>query len=430
MPWLPVWDNIAFALKLQGKSKAERQAAAQPFIDAVKLHGFENHFPGELSGGMAQRVGIARALLQNPTVILMDEPFAALDAQTAKEKLEPLAVYVAPLNYAQADELSDQIESVLSERGTVEVDTRGNQLIIRDTEEKIGVVRGLLQSLDQPNRQIVIEARFVEANSTFTRALGIQWGADVDASATTGYPTGAFFPNSIQMGGGVSGSVSAPAGLTENLLVDLGTQANSGMAFSFGSIPGLVDLETRLTALEQEGWGKIVSSPRLRVMDNETGRVEQGSRIPYLSTSNGGTQVQFVQASLVLEVTPHITAEGTVFLDINITNDRPDFGNTVQGQPAILTKELETRVLVADGDTAVLGGVYATSDSLAQGRVPGLGKIPILGYLFRNSQVNRTQNEMLVFITPRIVPVGDSGVSSTGTSTGTGKYSTGSDSKN
>lgn len=336
-----------------------------------------------------------------PMEQIKSEQQASLDAMRAREQQEPLAVYLAPLNYAQADELAEQVESLLSERGSVEVDTRGNSLIIHDTEEKIAIIRGVLQSLDKANRQITIETRFVEADSNFNRDLGIQWGANLDASATTGYPTGAFFPNSIQAGG----ATGASNDLSDNLLVDLGTSSSSSIGFSLGSIPGLIDLQARLTALEQEGWGKIVSSPTLRVMDNETGTVEQGSRIPYLSTSNGGTQVQFVSAVLSLEVTPHITAEGTIFLDVHITNDRPDFANLVQGQPAILTKDITTRVLVADGDTAVLGGVYQTQETFSQGRVPGLGKIPLIGYLFRNSSTTRKQAEMLVFITPRVVPV-------------------------
>lgn len=318
------------------------------------------------------------------------EQQAALDAQISQEKLAPLGIYVAPLNYAQADELTEQVESILSERGSVEVDARSNQLIVRDAEDYLAKVRQLLIQVDRPTRQITIDARFVEASSNFTRSLGITWGGSVDASAATGFPTGAFFPSSIG----------------NTLSVDMGPDGpTSALDFSLGSIPGLIDLNVRLAAMESEGWARTVSAPKLRVMDNETANIEQGARIPYLSTSNGGTQVQFVKAALELEVTPHITSEGFIFLDISLTNDRPDFARVIQGQPAIQTKQMNTRVLVADGDTAVIGGAYATTESFSQERVPGLGKIPILGYLFRNSSSAREQNEMLIFITPRIVPV-------------------------
>lgn len=327
-----------------------------------------------------------------------------LEEQKARQEREDLGIYVAPLNYAQADELVEQIESLLSERGSVEVDARGNQLIIRDRESILATVRSVLSRVDTPNRQIIIETRFVEANSSFTQALGIQWGMGLDASAATGFPTGLFFPNSVGVSGSQGSFTGANGGAADNLLFDMGVQSQSALSLSFGSISGLIDVDARLMAAETEGVGRITSTPRVRVMDNETARVEQGTRIPYLSVSNGGTQVQFVQASLQLEVTPHITAEGTIFLDISIQNDRPDFGQAVQGQPAIQTKQVETRVLVADGDTAVLGGVFSSEESKAMARVPGLGKIPLLGYLFRNSAVSQRQNEMLVFITPRIVP--------------------------
>jgi type IV pilus assembly protein PilQ len=187
-------------------------------------------------------------------------------------------------------------------------------------------------------------------------------------------------------------------------LVDLGPDgANSGIAFSLGSIPGLIDLDARLLALESNGYGKVVSSPKLTTLDNETATVSQGARIPFLSTSAGGTQVQFITAALDLQVTPHITSDNKVFLDVSITNNRADFSQLIQGNPAIQIKEVATQVLVADGDTSVLGGVFSMEESMSQGRVPGLHKIPLLGYLFKNSNESRNRNELLVFITPHII---------------------------
>jgi len=340
------------------------------------------------------------------------EQMAALDAKKANDELVELALYVAPLNYAQADELLEQVQSLVSARGSVQVDARGNQLIIRDTENNLAQIRELLRHVDLPNRQVSIDARFVEANTNFVRALGVQWGGGLDASGATGYPTGVFFPNTIGASGGVTpgtgtGSSAFYSPGSENLLVDLGstTAPNSGISFNLGTIPGLFNIDARLSAAVTEGWGKVISSPRVTALDNEEASVTQGARIPYLSTSQNGTNVQFIEADLELTVTPHITADNTVFLDITITNDRPDYNITAQGQPAISQKEIVTRVLVPDGDTTVLGGVYQTSESFSTSRVPVLGDIPILGYLFKNSARNRTQSEMLVFITPHIIPV-------------------------
>jgi len=373
----------------------------------------------QAKGLAAQRVGhvIRVASIES----IKSEQQSSLEAKKAQIELTDLEVYVAPLNYADPEEVQSQVESVLSDRGSVEADIRGNQLIIQDMPDYVAQARALLRRLDTPTREVRIESRFVEASSNFSRSLGIQWGADVDASATTGYPTGAFFPNSIGVDGGMSrgattGSHFYTADASDSLLMDLGAaSATSAVSFALGSIPGLFDIDARLSAGEAEGWGKIVSSPSVTALDNEQAEISQGTRIPFLSTSQNGTSVQFVAATLSLTVTPHITSDNTVFMEIELTNDRPDFGNAVQGQPAISTKSISTRVLVPDGDTAVLGGVYATSESMSVNRVPGLGSIPIIGYLFKNSSRENSQNEMLVFITPHIVTVASASSSDTST---------------
>jgi type IV pilus assembly protein PilQ len=170
-----------------------------------------------------------------------------------------------------------------------------------------------------------------------------------------------------------------------------------------GSIPGLIDLDARLSAMESDGHGKVVSEPRISTLDNKMARISQGARIPYLSTSSGGTQVQFIVAALEMEVTPHITSDNQVFLDLHITNNRPDFSNLVQGQPAIQIKEAQTNVLVANGDTTVIGGVFSTESAYSQDKVPGFHKLPVVGALFQNHSETMKRNEMIVFITPHIV---------------------------
>lgn len=341
-----------------------------------------------------------------PIETIKAEQQAALEAKRAKEELAELQLLVLPLDYAQAKELKEQVDPLKSSRGSVQVDTHGNQLIIKDTESNLAQIRELVRHLDKPTPQVLIEARVVEANSNKTRALGIEWGGDLNANTTTGYATGLFFPNSV----GLSGALTTEGGTTfydpgtKSLLVDLGpTGATSGVALSLGSIPGLVNLDARLSAMESDGGGKVVSSPRVTTLDNETATIIQGQRIPFLSTSSGGTQVQFIDAALELDVTPHITTDNKVVLKIDVTNNRADFSQLVQGQPAIQIKEAHTYVLVADGDTTVIGGVAAVEDTYTQDRVPFFYKIPLIGWAFKNSNRETTRNELLVFITPHII---------------------------
>jgi type IV pilus assembly protein PilQ len=190
----------------------------------------------------------------------------------------------------------------------------------------------------------------------------------------------------------------------DTLLVDLGAEAtSSSVAFSLGSIPGVIDLDARLSALEQDGWGKVISQPRITTLDNKPATVAQGQRVPFLSTSAGGTAVQFINAVLSLTVTPHITQDNKIFRRMKIENNRADFSRLVQGQPAIQIKEIETELLVADGDTTVMGGVFSTEQTYSQNRTPGFSKLPLLGYLFKNATDNMSRNELLVFVTPHIV---------------------------
>lgn len=350
-----------------------------------------------------------------PIETIKEEQQTALEAKRAADDLEDLQVLVLPLNYSQASELETQVRSMLTKRGTLQIDSRSNQLIIQDTQESLAKLRELARQLDKQTPQVLIEARVVEATSKFSRGLGIQWGGDFDASAATGASTGLFFPNSISASGGVDDLTTGKAMFyekgQENVMVDLGSPVAGGgsIALHLGSMTGLLDLDTRLTAAEYEGWGKIVSSPKVVTLDNREATIKQGARIPYMTTSAAGTQVQFVQAALELNVTPHITSDNRVFLTVQITNDRPDFGAAVNGQPAIQIKEAKTALLVNNGETTVIGGVFATSEAESFGRIPFLSKIPLLGYLFKNSSFVSDRNELLVFITPRIISLPTTG---------------------
>lgn len=346
-----------------------------------------------------------------PIETIKAEQQAAVEAKRAQDELTPLKVLVVPLNYAQVDEVEEQVRQLVSARGKVEVDERSNQLIIQDTEDRLAQIRELIRHIDRQTPQVQIETRIVEALSSFNQVLGIQWGGDLNASAATGYSTGLFFPNSIGISGG-GRQVTTGGGQNvvfyepgqDNLAVDLGAGGQTGsLAFSLGSIPGLINIDARLSALESDGYGEVVSTSRVLTLDNVSAQIRQGARIPYLSTSAAGTTVQFVLAALTLEVTPHITSDGKIFMALNVSNNRPDFGQQVQGQPAIQIKEAESQLLVDDGDTVVIGGVFTSQESVSRNRVPGFWKIPILGHLFRSRTVTEQKNEMLVFVTPKVV---------------------------
>jgi type IV pilus assembly protein PilQ len=346
-----------------------------------------------------------------PIDTIKAEQQSALEAKRAILELEELQTYVVPLNYATAKDLTKQIEAVLSDRGSIEVDERTNQVIVQDREKHIAQVRELVRQLDKQNPQVMIEARIVEASSSYVKGLGIQWGSAVDASANTGYATGALFPNTVGVSGGlVSGAMTGDpvfysADNDTPLLVDLASPAGEygAIAMALGSIPGLVNLDARLGAMESEGWGKVVSSPRIVTMDNQNATIKQGAQIPYLATSAGGANVKMVEAALSIDVTPHITSDGRIFLKIEMKNNRPDFSQTVLGQPALQIKEAKTGAIVDDGDTTVIGGVYAFDSSESSAKIPFFSKIPLLGYLFKNKGVNVSRNELLVFVTPHLL---------------------------
>jgi type IV pilus assembly protein PilQ len=346
-----------------------------------------------------------------PIETIKAEQQSALEAKRAHEELQDLSLLVVPLDFASAPGVQQQVSALVSQRGTVEVDKRGNQLIVKETEARLAQIRELIRHLDKQTPQVLIEARVVEANSSYTRSLGIQWGGEMDASTNTGYSTGLFFPNNVGASGGIARGTDGQAlfysANQDNLLVDLGPEGSSGaMSFHLGSIPGLIDLDARLAAMESDGFGKVISSPRVTTVDNTSASILQGQKIPFLSTSAGGTQVKYINAALELSVTPHITTDNKVKLAVSVKNDRADFSVLVQGQPAISIKQISTELMVQDGDTTVIGGVFATEESGNKKSVPGFSKIPLLGFLFKNSTRSTTRNELLVFITPRIVTRG------------------------
>ena len=340
----------------------------------------------------------------------------AAAAKSAEIESLPLRVLTLPLNYANANEVMAQLDSMLSKRGSLAFDERTNSLIIRDIDRNLSQIRQLVKALDTRTPQVHIEARIVEANSSFSRSLGIQWGGNLNFSPQTGAPTGLFFPNTIGLSGGGTASTVSASGTSAtggqgtnfttvpNYVVDLPAAAQSGsIGLSLGSISQLVNLDARLTAGESNGTGKIISAPSITTVTNRPATIRDGARIPYQTASLRGTNVQFVEAVLLLQVTPQITADGTIFLDIQVTKNRPDFGAAINNLPTIQIKEAKTTVMVANGDTAVIGGVYSYEESINRQFVPGLGKIPVLGWLFKTTNKRQDRRELLVFITPTIV---------------------------
>ena len=339
---------------------------------------------------------------------------AAAAKQSAVDSMD-LNLLSLPLNYANANAVQKQLENMLSKRGSVNYDDRTNTLIVRDIAPNLNQIRELVRTLDTRTPQVLIEARIVEASQSMTRALGIQWGGSLNFSAATGAPTGLFFPNTIGLSGGrtsstVSGTSQTiggrPANFTDqpNYVVDLPSPSQQGsVGLSLGSLTGLVNLDARLTAGESAGNGKVVASPSITTVTNQEASITDGARIPYETASLRGTNVQFVEATLQLTVTPQITADRTIFLEISVTKNQPDFGSTVQNFPTIQIKEANTTVMVQDGDTTVIGGVYTYEEALSKTYIPGLGRIPVLGWLFKTTAKRLDRKELLVFITPTIV---------------------------
>lgn len=341
---------------------------------------------------------------------------AAAAAKTAKIDSMPLGVLTQPLNYATAEDVMKQLDDMLSRRGSIAFDERTNALIIRDIDTNLQQMRELVRALDTQTPQVLIEARIVEASATFSRSLGIQWGGNLNFSPATGAPTGIFFPNTVGLSGGQTANTVLPGGTSTvggrstnftsmpNYVVDLpGSSTAGSMGLSLGSITGLAQLDLRLTAGENNGSGRVVAAPSITTVTNRPAVIRDGARIPYETASLRGTTIQFVEATLSLEVTPQITQDNNIFLDIAITKNQPDFGATVRQFPSIQIKEAATTVMVGDGDTTVIGGVYTFEQAVSKSYLPGLGEIPVLGWLFKTVSRRTERKEMLVFITPSIV---------------------------
>jgi type IV pilus assembly protein PilQ len=340
----------------------------------------------------------------------------ALEATAQINDLEQTRTEAFQINYQKAAEvqklLSDKTQPILSKRGSAVVDARTNTLFVQDTPSRLEEVRKLVAKIDVPVRQVMIEARIVEASDTFSRNLGVRLGYH---DLTAGHPIGGSNMN-FSMGGNLSdvgghagggAQGGTPVFIPDSLSVNMpatGLNAFAPGAFSLilfnSAATQFLNLE--ISALEADGKGKIISSPRVLTADQVEALIEQGTEIPYQqATSSGATAVSFRKASLSLKVKPQITPDGNVIMSLDVNKDAP--GTTTPAGVQISTKHVKTEVLVENGGTVVIGGIFEQNERTDITRVPWFGELPVIGWMFKNTTTNQQKTELLVFITPRIV---------------------------
>ncbi|WP_434607817.1 type IV pilus secretin PilQ [Pseudomonas sp. R1-7] len=344
---------------------------------------------------------VGNVLLVAPADEIAARERQELESQKQIADLAPLRRELLQVNYAKAADIAKLFQSVTSaeakadERGTITVDERTNNIIAYQTQDRLDELRRIVAQLDIPVRQVMIEARIVEANVDYDKSLGVRWGGSIQNKGNW---------NSSGVTTGDSTTIGTPGSTSTNQpFVDLGASGNtSGIGIAFITDNVLLDLE--LTAMEKTGNGEIVSQPKVVTSDKETAKILKGTEIPYQeASSSGATSVSFKEASLSLEVTPQITPDNRIIMEVKVTKDEPDYLNKVQDVPPIKKNEVNAKVLVNDGETIVIGGVFSNTQSKVVDKVPFLGDVPYLGRLFRRDVVSEKKSELLVFLTPRIM---------------------------
>jgi len=355
--------------------------------------------------------GLAKRVSGNVMLIAPTEEIAArekLELEASKQivELAPLINETIQVNYAKASELAALIQSkdnsFMSARGNVTIDQRTNKLLVQDTTDNIDVIIALVEELDIPVRQVLIESRVVLATNQFTRELGVKFG--ISSETTSG-------SRDITTSGSLSAADSwnqfnVTPQLDQRLNVNLPaispTAGSIGLAIAKLPFGTLLDLE--LSAAQAEGKSETVSSPKVITADQQEAVIESGQEIPYQeASSSGATSVSFKKAVLSLKVTPQITPDDRIVMDLMVSKDSPDFGNLVLGVPPINTNNVETQVLVDNGETIVLGGVYEQTKTKSIDRVPFFGDLPLVGVLFRSKTETNDKQELLIFVTPKLL---------------------------
>jgi len=352
--------------------------------------------------------GLAMRQTGNVMLVAPSEEIAArekleLESQKQIEELEPLYSEFIQVNYAKASDLASLLKSsdttLLSDRGMVTTDERTNTLLVQDTASKLVEIRQLVATLDIPVRQVLIESRIVIASNDFSRDLGVKFGWSKQTTFNNG--------ENIVAAGGTLNSITGnniidPGFSPDGLLVDLPViGATSSVGLAVGKI-GSYMLNLELTAMEAEGQGEVISSPRVLTSNQKTAFIQSGVEIPYQeATSSGATSVSFKDAVLELRVTPQITPDDRIIMDLDVKKD--SVGEVYLGVPSIDTNEVSTQVLVDNGETLVLGGIYEQEKIEEIDRVPFFGSLPLVDWMFKNTSITNDKAELLIFVTPKIV---------------------------
>lgn len=348
--------------------------------------------------------GLDKRQVGNVLLIAPADEIAARERQELESKkqiaeLAPLRRELIQVNYAKASDIAKLFQSVTDaeatvgeERGSVTVDDRTNSIIAYQTQDRLDELRRIVAQLDIPVRQVMVEARIVEANVDFDKELGVEW-------------RGVGLGDNNWVAGGTNSleKDTDPLEFQAGTFVDMGAAGRTaGLNLGFITDNTLLDLE--LSAMEKTGNGEIISQPKVVTSDKETAKILKGTKIPYQeASSSGATSVTFAEANLSLEVTPQITPDNRVIMEVKVNKDAADFSNQVDGTPSIQTNEVNAKVLVSDGETIVIGGIFSNTQSKAVDKVPLLGDIPFIGRLFRRDVVQDSKSELLVFLTPRIM---------------------------
>jgi len=366
------------------------------------------------SKGLAMRKN-GNVILVAPTEEIAAREKLELEAQKQVEELAPLHSELIQINYAKAQDVADLLKSeenrLLSERGNVTVDSRTNTLLVQDTAAKLDEIRSLVKKLDIPVRQVLVESRVVIANDDFARDLGVRFGFNKDGGGSNG--RGQWLVSGGQPG--ATGTVGTANGLTDpsgaggidalmvNLPKTLGQSRGGALNLLVGTV-GSYLLQLELTAMQQEGRGEIISNPRVITSDQNKAVIKQGLEIPYQeASSSGATSVSFKEAVLKLEVTPHITPDDRIIMDLVVSKDNADFTRAVLGVPPLEKREVKTRVLVDNGETVVLGGVFERTRANSEEKIPFFGDLPMVGWAFKQQYKEDRKKELLIFITPKII---------------------------
>jgi len=349
--------------------------------------------------GYVQKGSVVRVV---PLGVLAEEEAARRKVEDERALAGELRPLTKALSYATAKDVAVLIkDTVLSQRGSIQVDERTNMVIITDLGDRLQRAADLINIVDVAQPQVEIEARIVQTSRDFARQIGVSWGANGRMTPEMGNTTGLAFPNQVSVTGRTS-SIQGPDGVPT--VVNQGvTNPTSAIGLALGSINGAFNLDVALSALERSGKGRILSTPRVSTQNNIEAEIMQGVQIPIQTVANNTVTVTWKDAALVLRVLPQITSANTVIMRIVVENGSPDFSRAIDRNPPINTQRANTQVRVANGDTTVIGGIFLSTEQATQSRTPGLGKVPILGWLFKRDETTDESRELLIFITPRII---------------------------